>query len=141
MLIEVSGQYGDPKVSKLFWPLQKKMNECFDKCVAGGYFKSLSKIAIALRVSGEIWKFSPEGPGKLRYKRKENTITVDLVFLDKQWVGKEFDEVVREVVDGMRDCFSLIIERAKSIGELENESRLVEDVEVALKDFLASCKC
>lgn len=136
MLIEVSGQYGDPKVSKLFWPLQKKINECFDRCVGGEYFKSLSKIAVGLRVSGEIWKFSPEGPGKLRYNRKSNIITIDLVFLESQWKGVDLDKIVKEIEVGMRQCFGLVIEKSKSVGELKDESGFFEDVELALMEFL-----
>ena len=141
MLVQVSAQYGGSKVDGIFWPLQKKMNESLSKYLVGGYFKSISKVAIVLRVSGEIWKFFPAGPGELKYKKKSNTITIDLVLLENQWKGVDLKEVAGTLVEGVRNSFRLMIEKSKEVGELENESRLVEDVEVALKDFLASCKC
>ena len=44
MKILISGQYGEPRASDIFWPMQKKLNECFDRNIQEGYLKKHYKI-------------------------------------------------------------------------------------------------
>lgn len=70
MEIQISGQYGESRASDVFWPMQKKLNECFENNIKGGYLKSILKFAIGLRVSGKLCDFQSQGAERLRYLKK-----------------------------------------------------------------------
>jgi len=67
MKIQINGRQGDPSGSEIFWPLQKKMNTCFDRNIKDGYFKAIMKLAIVFRVFGTLWDFKAQGPERLWY--------------------------------------------------------------------------
>ena len=70
MKIQISGQYGDPNASDVFWPIQKKLNTCFEYHIKGEYLKEISKFAIGFRVSGKLCDFKSQGAERLRYLKK-----------------------------------------------------------------------
>lgn len=37
MKIQISGQYGDPDADRVFWPMQRQLNACFERHVSGVY--------------------------------------------------------------------------------------------------------
>ena len=44
MIVQIGGDYGDPKASDYFFPLQKKFNDLFKKHVSGEYFQAINKL-------------------------------------------------------------------------------------------------
>ena len=47
-MIQISGQYGDPKAPDFFFPLQKKLKNLSKKYLTGNYFESITKLQLFL---------------------------------------------------------------------------------------------
>ena len=136
MEIQISGQYGDPQADDIFWPMQKKLNDYFKKYIVGEYFKSITKIAIVLRVSGKISDFKSQGAERLKYWKKDKVLSIDLVFSESQWLGVNLSVVRKITAEGIKECLSLMMERAVKLNEVVDKEALMEDIENALADFL-----
>lgn len=136
MEIQISGQYGDPLSSKIFSPLRIELNQCFKKNISREYFNTLIKLAIVLRVSGEISDFKSQGAERLRYWKKDKVLSIDLVFSESQWLGVDLSAVRKIMAEGRKECLNLMIERAVKLNEIVDKEALMEDIENALADFL-----
>ena len=136
MKIQISGQYGEPRASDIFWPMQKKLNECFEKNIKGGYLKTILKFAIGFRVSGKLCDFQSQGAERLRYLKKTNALTVDLVFSESQWSSADLDELKKVIVIGVLKCLDLMIVKSEKLGELVEREALLSDIEKSLDEFL-----
>lgn len=136
MEIQISGQYGDPLSSKIFSPLRIELNQCFKKNISREYFNTLIKLAIVLRVSGEISDFKSQGAERLRYWKKDKVLSIDLVFSESQWLGVDLSAVRKIMAEGRKECLNLMIERAVKLNEVVDKEALMEDIENALADFL-----
>jgi len=135
MQLQISGQYGDSHSGALFAPLQTQLNTCFDRHVTGSYFRSITKLAIALRVSGTIWAFEPEGPDRLKLFLKRQLLTMDMVYACQPWRTIDRNALVPVVSADMTTCIDMMIERARRAGELLQPDQLRMDVATALADF------
>ena len=136
MEIQISGQYGDPQADDIFWPMQKKLNDYFKKYIVGEYFKSITKIAIVLRVSGKISDFKSQGAERLKYWKKDKVLSIDLVFSESQWLGVNLSVVRKITAEGIKECLSLMMERAVKLNEVVDKEALMEGIENALANFL-----
>ena len=136
MKILISGQYGEPRASDVFWPMQKKLNECFDRNIQEGYLKNITKFAIGFRVSGKLCNFKSQGAERLRYLKKTNALTVDLVFSESQWSSADLDELKKVIVIGVLKCLDLMIVKSEKLGELVEREALLSDIEKSLDEFL-----
>lgn len=134
-LIEVSGQYGDSGADSLFWPMQRRLNECFDEAISGFYMKTVEVLSIIFRVSGDLVDFGSAAPERLKYIKKENLLTIDLVFPRRDWRVADRRMVVKEVVEGIRACMKELKERAMELGELEDASALDKHFNSAMSKF------
>lgn len=135
MQIQISGQYGDPKADGIFWPIQKKLNDFFKSNISDGYFQGISKLAIAFRVSGKAQNFDSKGPERMKYIKRDQCITIDLVFPVEQWANKTNEDLLNTVIAGVLTCLNLMIEKSKALGLLVNENKLLSDINNALHDF------
>ncbi|KQB54235.1 hypothetical protein AQS70_22365 [Pseudomonas endophytica] len=135
MQIQISGQYGDPKADGIFWPIQKKLNDCFKANISDGYFQTLSKLAIAFRVSGKAQNFDSKGSERMKYLKKDKCITIDLVFPIEQWVNTASEDLIKTITAGVLNCLNLMIDKSKILGELRDEKRLLSNISNALHDF------
>lgn len=136
MEIQISGQYGDPLSSKIFSPLRIKLNRCLKENISKEYFNTIMRFAIVLRVSGRISDFKSQGAERLKYWKKEKTISIDLVLSESQWLSAELSEVKKIMAEGTKECLELMIERAVKLGEVVDREALREDIEKAIADFL-----
>lgn len=137
MKIQISGQYGDPKADDLFWPLQKNLNDCFNKHLVQVYFNTLVMFSIVFRVSGKIRDFGSEGPERMKYIKKESELTVDLVFTEASWRGADKSVFEAHVVDGVRECLRMMLDKSDSLNELTDINSFKIDVEKAISEFMA----
>lgn len=136
MMIQISGQYGDPRADDLFWPLQKALNDSFKKHILGAYFKTIVMFSIVFRVSGKVRDFGSEGPERMKHIKKDSEITIDLAFPESFWRGVDKNDLKVGVADGVRECLSLMLEKAQAIGEVEDAEGFKKDVEKAISEFL-----
>lgn len=136
MMIQISGQYGDPRADDLFWPLQKALNDGFKKHISGAYFKAIVMFSIVFRVSGKVRNFGSEGPERMKHIKKDCEITIDLAFPENFWRGVDKNDLKVSVADGVRECLRLMLEKAQAIGEVEDAEGFKKDVDKAISEFL-----
>lgn len=138
MIIQISGQYGDPKADDLFWPIQKKLNDCFKKHLIGVYFNALAMFSIVFRVSGKVRDFGSEGPERMKHIKKDAEITIDMVFPESFWRGVDKGLLNAGVAEVVRECLRLMLEKAEAAGEIKDAESFKSDVEKAILEFLDS---
>ncbi len=136
MMIQIGGQYGDPRADDLFWPLQKKLNECFDKYLIGVYFNTLMMFSVVFRVSGKVRDFGSEGPERMKFIKKDYEITIDLVFTEASWRGVDKGILKQSVANGIQECLSMMLDKAAALNEINNLDAFNTDVEKAISEFL-----
>ena len=135
MKVQISGHYGDPKADRFFSQLKKKLNDIFEAKIDGGYFRSIVLLGIVFRVSGKVRDFGSKGPERLKYVKKENAITMDLVFSVDMWQGVESSTLAETVYDGVSKCLSMMVEKSKALNELVEEDKLNSAINEALEVF------
>ncbi|MHB9839202.1 hypothetical protein Q8F57_030730 [Paraburkholderia terrae] len=136
LVIEISGQYGDPQCAPLFFPLQRELNDLFKKYCVDDYFVSLEKISIIFRISGEITDFEGDGPERFKFIRKGSEFTIDFVVPKFKWMGKSEIELRLLINDGLIKCFNIFIDRSISFNEMNDKDDLLRDVGLVLRDFV-----
>ena len=136
MEIQISGQYGDPQADDMFWPLQKRLNECFKKHIVNDYFESVTKLSIVFRASGKIWNFESQGAECLRYLKKANTLTIDYVFTESQCLDADITEFKKIIAQGTTECLELMLQKAVKLGELLDKETLLSDIGRSIGEFL-----
>lgn len=134
-MIQISGQYGDPKAPDFFFPLQKKLNDLFKKYLKGVYFDTLIKLSIIFRVSGKARDFGHIGPEKLKYLKKDNELTIDLTFSEEQWKNVDKEQIRELVKEGVNECIALLLEKATNLDEVKDVNTFKADLEQAFSEF------
>jgi len=135
MKVQISGDYGEPKADDLFWPLQKKLNDCFKKHMTGVYFNALVMLSIVFRVSGKVLDFGSEGPEKLKYIKKSSELTIDLVFPQTFWRGIDRKELKSNVAGSLQGCINVMLDKAIELNEVKDLEGLTRDIERAIAEF------
>ncbi|MDP2571930.1 hypothetical protein Q8W40_07055 [Vibrio penaeicida] len=132
MMIQVSGQYGDPKADSLFWPIQKTLNDNFKQHIDGEYFETINMFSIVFRVSGKVRDFGSEGPERIKHNKKDSEVTIDLVFPESFWKNIDKKELEDKVIKQVRQCIVLILEKSEKIEKNGDIESLKIDIENAL---------
>ncbi len=134
-MIQISAQYGDQKSTKFVRPFHKRLNELLVKIKAEKFFKTISKLSIVLRVSGEIWQFNGEGPERLKFLKKENEMTIDLLIPKTKWMAECEEEFKPYLEKGIRKCFEYFLKRAVKEKDLISENRIRHRFNNAMDEF------
>ena len=134
-ILQVSAHYGDPFSAAVVRPFHRTLNQIFETTVRGKYFRSIEKLSIVFRVCGEIWKFAGEGPDRVKLLKQRREITVDLVIPEGRWRDVPPAQL-RDYLDGqIKQCFQVLLGRARKADELASEKSLVDDFEAAMIKF------
>lgn len=136
MLIQISGQYGAPQADDLFWPLQKRLNDCFKKNMTGPYFIEIKNFSIVFRVSGKVRNFGSEGPEKMKHMKNDGEITIDLVFPESSWRGVNVSAIKLTVLEGVQTCLELMLDKVETLGDVIDMTSFKNDVGKSLTEFL-----
>lgn len=120
MLVQISGDYGEPKADDVFWPLQRELNHLFKQNDLEKCFETLRVFSIVFRVSGKITDFGAGGPEKIKYIKKKSEITMDLVFPESSWKGLSLIEVKGNIVGGLDDCLEEMCSKAEKLKEIKD---------------------
>lgn len=138
MMIQISGDYGCPRADGQFWPLQKRFNDCFGKHINGVYFSSLAMFSIVFRVSGKAHDFGSKGPERMKYIKKDSEITIDLVFAEENWRDVDKDTLKHDIAEKVQECLRLMLDKAKSLDEINDANGFNSDVKKAVSEFLGN---
>ena len=87
-------------------------------------------------MSGNLCDFKSQGAERLRYLKKTNALTVDLVFSESQWSSVDSDELKKNIVIGVLNCLDLMIVKSEKLGELVKKESLLSDIDKATSEFM-----
>ena len=122
--ILISGQYGDPKADKNIWPVQKRLNDLFEKRLTENNNSSELLFSVVLRVSGKITDFRGDGPERIQFAKKDSEITIDYVIPEMKWRNVDPAEIEYIVVNGVFESLELLIEKAESLNHIDRKNIL-----------------
>lgn len=137
-MIQISAQHGDPKTPPIIRLCHKTFNDLFEEKMSAKYFSTVTILSIIFRVSGKITDFGGEGPERLRYVKKENEITIDLVIPEDKWRGVEPETIKHYIGDGVATCFDLLIAKAEATGEIDDPRIIKRDFDEVMAEFRAA---
>lgn len=87
-------------------------------------------------MSGKLCDFQSQGAERLRYLKKTNALTIDLVFAESQWSDADMAELKKIIAQGVTECLELMIEKSAQLGELVDKGALLSDIEKSIDEFL-----
>lgn len=141
-LIEFSAQIGY-KTDKRFQQYHSLLNSIFytkrprETKEPSEYFHTLLFLSIVFRVAGDPTDFDGgEGPEFLKKSRGKPIYTIDLVIPARNWQEKTDAQLREYVAKGVRDCFSLLREKAIKAKEVIDLEKLDADFEYGMGQFL-----
>ena len=111
------------------------MNNCFDKYLVNGYFKTIILFSIVFRVSGKVRDFGSEGPELMKYIKKYSELTIDLTFTEKSWKGVEHNVLKSHVVNGVQNCLHMMVDKSDALNEITDIDSFKRDVSKAISEF------
>ena len=85
---------------------------------------------------GKLCDFQSQGAERLRYLKKTNALTIDLVFAESQWSNADMAELKKIIAQGVTECLELMIEKSAQLGELVDKGALLSDIEKSIDEFL-----
>lgn len=136
-MIEISGQYGDAKADKLFWPMHRRLNDIFSSRMRRDYGHNVLELAIILRVSGAGVDFKSEGPERLFFRKKGKYLEIDLAIPRDAWERKPQPEVRQYLADGLRACFVVLKAKLSKVDKAADVKSWEADFESSVAEFLA----
>ena len=126
--IQISGQYGDPRADKEIWPIQKQLNDLFEKNLSPENNRSKLMLSIVLRVSGKVRDFGGDGPELLKYLKKDSEVTVDYVIPESKWRRVGRTEIKRNLIKEIFACLELLVEKAETLNLLSQKEILIGEI-------------
>lgn len=138
IFFQISAQYGDPKAPDIFFPIQLRLNQAFGREMDQTLIGTLDKLSVVLRVSGATWDFKNSGPERLKYRKKDREITIDLAVPEKQWNGVPIEEVKSWLKSRLEACVHQILEKAES-EKCKVDRPKVEEVFASKFDAVFGC--
>ena len=127
-LIQFGAQNGCSKAGNTIRPYQIKLNEIFFNPESESGLKTLDGMSIVFRVSGKNQDFGSEGAEYLEKSKGRKFITIDFAIPQSRWQDMAQIEFAHYLVKGIEECFSLLINFAVNMNE-------IEDKDVIKKEF------
>ena len=105
----------------------------------GSYSPEIKKIALVLRVGGEMQEFNFEGCERIRRNRKQKYITVDLGFPSCRWKGASDSSIRQYISEAVETGLLCCIRHLEKNNSPIDSDRLMEDFAKVRQLFLAGC--
>jgi hypothetical protein len=128
-----------PLADRLVGPISTKAALIFTlkNYPAEAHFKSLHGFLIRWFVAChgvEDFK-GADGPGRVVFTKSLNRLTIANVISEPRWRNRTIGELRETISAGDRQCFELLISRARKMGELKDEAALIRTYNEAMQRF------
>lgn len=120
---------------KLIFPLQHELNQALGEISSNDHFRSIERITIIFRISGDARDFEGDGPERLRYLKKGNELTADLVIPASKWKFVPTKALRIYIKDNFNVIWNWMIEKAESLEEGKDIQSLSEKVYAIMEKF------
>ena len=101
------------------------------------YFKTIDGFLIRWFVAChgvEDYK-GADGPGRVVFTKSMNRLTIAHVISEARWRNSTSDELRASISAGDRKCFELLLGRARKMGEIKSEDKLICAYNEAMQRF------
>lgn len=138
-IFRVGSETGGNEASDAIRPFQQALNNAFFfNPDSQPYFETLKFFVLALRVSGRTKDFGGEGPEYFSKAMRKGFFCIDLTIPEHRWKDVSFDELRLYVLDGVRQCFEVCVEKARVSKELLDEDLLRTDFETGCQEIMSA---
>ena len=109
--------------------------QCLKERVSSTHCDAIDHYGLVLRVDGSLHKFGPEGIARVRFAKKQRSISVDIQIPMEVWQPLD-DSALRQylchqVETAVRSC----VQRLKKDGHIVAEEALVAQMALAFRDY------
>jgi len=111
--ITLGVQAGDPTADAKTKPHYIELRKLLAATCVGPYSPEVDEFAIVLRIDGEFFDFDFEGLEKLRRRKKDRYITVDIGVPERRWKEVTAADLRRYLADQVGDALQAFVERLK----------------------------
>ena len=120
---------------RLIFPLQRELNQALGEISSTDYFRTIERLTVIFRVSGDARDFEGDGPERLRYIKKENELTADLVIPADKWKVVPETALRIYIKDNFEVIWTWMIEKVESLEEGKDIQSLSQKVKAIMEKF------
>ena len=126
--ILVGVQSGDVPSSRATDPHISPLRKLLKAHCLGPYSPDVDEFSLVIRVDGDIWHWEQEGCDRMRRRKKDRYITIDIYVPRSRWEGVPGIEIRKYLAACVEDAFQ------RMIGKLRRD-KVVVDGDALLRDF------
>ena len=134
-IISIGVQSGGPKDGDIGL-IKLDLYKAFNESCKSSYCESIDQYAPVIRVDGSISKFGEEGITRLRFAKKQRSITADIQIPESVWQPKSRNEIRDYIASKIREAITIFVARIKKDKIEVDELQLLRDVDSGIKQFL-----
>lgn len=125
---------------RLIFPLQRELNQELGEISTTDYFRTIERLTVVFRISGDARDYGGDGPERLRYIKRENELTADLVIPADKW--KIVPQVTLRIYikNNFEVIWTWMMEKAKDLEEGNNLDSLSKKVDDIMEKFVQQTK-
>ena len=116
-------------VSEIILNLRKLFNQKMDK----RYIQEVDEFSFVLRVDGKFSYWNFEGCEKLRIRKKDKYITIDIGVTKRIWQNFEVNELKEYLSNCILDGFNQFVKKFKKEKFIVQDELLIQDVKKILE--------
>ena len=135
-LFQMSADTGGSKADAAYATMYRELNRCFSQCVSGVYAEEVNTFGFMLCVSGNIRDFGSDGIERLKRRKKQKSIDVDIVIPQHRWADAMPRERAEHLAQQVREGVELMLKRLAHDKVAVDTALLRSDLERALEAFV-----
>jgi len=135
-VVTIGVQLGDKESDLVVMPHIVLLRRLFNETMKCKYSDEIEEFSLLFRVDGTIWHWEFEGCERMRYRKKEKYITVDIGIPIKRWLNNSSLQLKEYIVHCIKQAFQKFIEKFKKDKINFKEEKLLKDVTLVLTKFM-----
>lgn len=133
--VTIGIQAGDEKASEAVSEIILKLRKIFNAKLDKRYVDEVDEFSFVIRVDGDIWHWNFEGSERMRIRKKDRYITIDIGITKRIWENVEVSKLKEYISNSILDGFYQFIKKFKKEKFIVNEDLLINDIKNVLEIF------
>ncbi len=126
--ILVGAQIGDDAADRATDPHIRPLRNLLEAHCRGRYSPDVDEFSLVIRVDGDGWYWNQEGCDRMRRRKKERYITIDIYVPRSRWEGVGGLEIRKYLAACVEDAFQRMIDKLR-------RDKVAVDGDALLRDF------
>jgi len=132
----MGADFGGSKAAAAYATMHRDLNACFLEHASATYAEGASVMGFMLCVSGNIHDFGTDGIERLKFRKKQKSIDVDIVIPQHRWSDATPRERAEHLAQRVREGVELMLKRLERDKVVVDAALLRSDLERALEAFV-----